>query len=86
MESLFLVELMCMECLFLGTMSGPCWDHVRPNFTSKPDRALKFSGLSQHGLKSHVYKVSTFWTMSGPFLDYVWTMFSLTLLTDQLRL
>ena len=45
-------DALCMEFLFLGTMSGPCWDHVRPNLTSRPDTALKFSRLNQHGLRS----------------------------------
>ena len=40
---------MSRECLFLGTMSGPCWDHVWSNFTSSLATALKFSGLSQNG-------------------------------------
>ena len=33
-----------------GTMPGPWWDHLWPSFTYRPERALKFSRLSQHGL------------------------------------
>ena len=38
----------CKECLFLGIMSGPWWDHDRPNLASGTERALKFSRLNQN--------------------------------------
>merc|ERR1712081_75438 len=52
-------------------MSGPCWDHVWPSFTSRPARALKLSRLSQHGLRTLPMDCLIFGTMSGPCLDHV---------------
>ena len=43
---------------------------------SRPARALKFSGLSQHGLKGLSIECLIFGTMSGPYLDHVRAMFS----------
>ena len=36
----------------IGTMSGPCLDHICFSFTSRPARALTFLIPSQHGLWS----------------------------------
>ena len=68
------------------TISGRCWDNVRPIFTSWPARALKFWGLSQNGLRNMFKECLLFVTMSGPCLDHFGTMIDLALLTDQLQL
>ena len=65
-----------MECLFLGTMSGPCWDHVWPSFTSRPAIAMKFSKLNINGLRPISMECLFFGTMSGPCWDHVWPSFT----------
>ena len=59
-----------MEFPILGTISGPCWDPVWANFTSKPARALKFSRLHQYGLRPISMENLLFETILGP----CWTM------------
>ena len=70
---------MSREFLFLGTMSGPCWDYVLPNFTSSLATALKFSRLSQNGLRP----MSMDHLFLGPCQGPDGTMYGLALLTDQ---
>ena len=65
-----------MECLFFGTMSGPCSDHVRPSFTSRPPRALKFSTLNLHGLRTISMECLIFRTMLGPCLAQLYFQIS----------
>ena len=65
-------------------MLGPFKDHVWPIFTSRPDKALKFSRLGQHGLRQVSMECLLFGPMPGPFLDHAGTMFSLTFLPHQL--
>ena len=62
--------------IFFGTMSGPCWDHVWPSFTSRPARALKFSTLNPNGLRTISMECLFLGTMSGPFWDHVWPSFT----------
>ena len=53
------------------------------SFTPRTARALKYSRLSQHGLRQISMKCILFGTISGPYLDLVWAMFGLALLPDQ---
>ena len=78
---IFNIESLClwpisMECLFFGTMSGLCSDHVRPSFTSRPPRALKFSSLNKHGLRPMSMEFILLGPMSGPCWDHVWSKFT----------
>ena len=66
-----------MECIFLGTMSGPCWDHVWPSFTSQPAIALEFPGLSQNDQRPmSIMGCPILGTMSGPCWGHVWPSFT----------
>ena len=67
-------------------MLGPCWDHVWPTFDSKLARAMKFSKLSQDGLKHMCMKCPLLETMLEPCFDHVKTMFGLSLAPYQLDL
>ena len=63
---------MSRECLFLGTMSGPCWDHVWANFTLSLATAVKFLGLSQNGVRPMCIECLFLRTMSGPCWGHIW--------------
>ena len=49
---------------------------IWPNFTSRPARALKFSRLSQHGIKPMSMECLLFGghsrAMFGPYSDHIW--------------
>ena len=71
-------------------MFGPCFDHIWLSFTLRLATALKFSRLSQNGIR-HIPKdmpneFPFFGTMPGPCLDHVTTIFGLALLSDFLWL
>ena len=55
-------------------MFGQCKDHVWPIFTSRPDKALRFSRLSQHGLGQEPMICFFFGTMPGPCFDHAGTI------------
>ena len=63
---------MCIECMFLRTMSGPCWGHIWPSSTLRPAEALKFVKIESTWSEANIYGVSIFGdhvsTMSGPCL------------------
>ena len=64
-----------MECLYLGTMSGPC---LAQFYIQTNTEILKTEST---WYKAHVYGVS----FQGPYQDHVGTMFVLTLLLDELE-
>ena len=66
-------------------MFRPFREDAWPSLTSRPARALKFSRLSQHGLRPMAAECPLIRTISGPCFDHVGTIFGLALLTDQLE-
>ena len=73
---------MCIECLFLRTMSGPCWGHIWPSSTLRPAEALKFVKIEWTWSEANIYGVSIF---GGPCEDHVGTLFSLALLISSFQ-
>ena len=71
---------------YVRAMFGLYWDHVYPNFTPRPARALKYWRLSQYGLMNISMECLLFGTMSGPSLDHVGTMLGPASIPDQLGL
>ena len=65
---------------------GLCLDHVWPSFTPRPARALEFLRLSQLGLNLIFIVYLLFWTMSGPCLHHIGTIFGPSLCSDPLEL
>ena len=66
-------------------MFGPCSDHVWPSLISRPATALKFSKLSQHGLRPMFTECLLFGAISGPCLDHVGTMFGVAILIGNIE-
>ena len=64
------------------TILEPFW----PSLISRPARAIKFSKLSQGGLRHMCMKCPLLETMLGPCFDHVKTMFGLSLAPYQLEL
>merc|ERR1711954_440759 len=52
----------------------PYRDYVWPSFTSRPARALKFSTVNLHGLRTISIECLFFRTMSGPYKGHVWAI------------
>ena len=50
---------------------GPCWDNVWSSFAFQPGRDLKFSRLSQHGLRPNPIGCLFLGTMSVPCWDHI---------------
>ena len=67
-----MVQGPCLWSPFLGTKSGPCWDHVWPSFTSRLATALRFSRLSNLVLGPFLWSVY----FLGPCQIHVWTFTS----------
>ena len=61
-------------------------DIFLPNFTSTQSRALKFSRLSQHGIRPMYLPCLFFEPMPGLCLEHFGTMFGLDLLPDKVDL
>ena len=62
-------------------MFGPFWDHILPQFTSRPATALQFSRLSHYGLRHLSIHCLLFGIMSVHCLNHTGTI-----LLDQLKL
>ena len=59
-------------------------ESLHKSFASSVARVLKFSRLSQHGLRSIAMECLLFGTMSRPCLDHVGAIFGLALLLNHL--
>ena len=75
-----------MECVLFETLSKQFLDHARtnPSFTLRPAKALKFSKLSQQGLRHTYMKCPLFGTISGSCFYHIKTTFCIYLLSDDL--
>ena len=82
------LRIMSMECVLFETLSKQFLDHARtnPSFTLRPAKALKFSKLSQQGLRHTYMKCPLFGTISRPCFYHVKTTFGLDLLSHELEL
>ena len=75
-----MVKSLCLwSVYFVDPVRTPCWDHVLPSLASSHARALKFSRLSQNGLRP----MSIDHLFLGPCQGPDGTMYGLALLTDQ---